>query len=363
MSTLLLIGTLIVLIVVHEFGHFIVAKLLKIRVEEFGVGYPPRAFKIGTWGGTEYTVNWLPFGGFVRLLEEDGPDEPGKTRRAGSFASAPKSTQAFVLLAGVGANALFGWMLFVGGFMTGMPVIVDQETPGARLVVTTVVLGSPAEHVGLQAGDEVRSVIASNGGVASLTPEKVVEFVSTRGGKDITITYVRKEESKTTTIVPAHGILPDRPGQAALGMGLALVAEQKLPLHTAMIKAFEHTFLALKNVLFGLGRLAGDAIFGQADIRVLVGPVGLVGAVGDAAAHGLGQFFGLAALISVNLVVINLLPVPALDGGRLLFVGLEAIRRKKMPIVAAQIMNALGFALIIGLMLAVTYNDIIRIAQ
>ena len=113
MSILLLIALLVALIVIHELGHFIAAKLLNVQVREFGIGYPPRAFTLGTYGETEYTINWLPFGGFVRLLEEDGQDIEGGRSKSGSFASAPRYKQIIILFAGVFANAVFGWVLLV----------------------------------------------------------------------------------------------------------------------------------------------------------------------------------------------------------------------------------------------------------
>ena len=362
MSALLLIVMLVVLIVVHEFGHFIAAKLLNVRVEEFGIGYPPRALLLGVIHGTQYTINWLPFGGFVRLLEEDGAENPERRARGGSFASASKWKQALILLAGVIANALFGWLLFAGGLMNGMPTVVGEPQVGARLLITEVVPGSPAEHAGLHVGDEVLNVIErGKADVAELAPATVVYFVRTRGGKTIELTYKRNDATAMVTITPAHAILPDTPSQPAVGMGLALVAEQRLSFIQAVQGAFGHTMRSLQTVTLGLFTLAKSALTGGADIRVLVGPVGLAGVVGDAAAHGPGQFFGLAALISINLVIINLLPIPALDGGRLVFVAYETVRKQKISRTAAQIMNTLGFALIILLMIAVTYNDIMRL--
>ncbi|MBI2048306.1 MAG: site-2 protease family protein [Parcubacteria group bacterium] len=362
MSGILLIVMLVVLIVVHELGHFAAAKWLKVRVQEFGIGYPPRALLLGVVRGTQYTINWLPFGGFVRLLEEDGAEDPDRLKRSGSFAAAPKWKQAIILLAGVAANAVFGWLLFAGGFMSGMPVVVSEPAADAHLLVTTVVPGSPAEHAGLHVGDQILSVTeGGKAGAPVLTPEAVVEFVRTRGGKSLDVSYQRNGATAEITLRPAHAILPDTPSQPAIGMGLALVAEKRLSFFPALVEAGVHTARALESITLGMWRLAQAALIGAADIRVLVGPVGLAGAVGDAASHGLGELFGLAALISINLVIINLLPIPALDGGRLVFVAIEAVRGRKISRTAAQIMNALGFALIITLMIAVTYNDIARI--
>ncbi len=362
MPVFLLIAMLVVLIVVHELGHFTAAKLLRVRVEEFGVGYPPRAFLIAVYKGTQYTINWLPFGGFVRLLEEDGMERPESRPRGGSFAAAPKWKQVIILCAGVIANALFGWALFTAGLMNGMPAEVTMPQAGARLLVTQVVPGSPAEHANIHVGDEITGVVDKSTSIAAtLTPTAVVDFVRARGGKALAISYVRQGVEETVALEPAHAILPDMPSRPAIGMGLALVAEQQLPIGGALVEGATHTGYALRSVLSGMWMLARGAFIGTADIRVLVGPVGLVNVVGDASAHGPGEFFALAALISVNLVIINLLPIPALDGGRLVFVALESIRGKKISRTAAQILNTLGFAFIIILMIVVTYNDIARL--
>ncbi|MEK7628756.1 MAG: M50 family metallopeptidase [Patescibacteria group bacterium] len=360
MSALLLIIILIVLIVVHEFGHFLAARLLGVTVEEFGVGYPPRAFTFGVRGGTEYTLNWMPFGGFVRLRDENGTEEDAG-RRIGSFAQASRWRQALILIAGVVANAFFGWVLYTGGFMTGMPVEVSDATEGARLIVSEILPGSPAYRSGLAPGDEIKSMTDARG-PAELTPQSVVAFVRERAGQELSIVYVRDGTETQTTAIPVHAVLANAPGDPALGAGLLLIAEKRLPFFAAAKESFSHTWYAFSIVVSRLGSLVKDAVFGNANITALVGPVGLASAVGDAAAHGLGQLFALAALVSINLAVINLIPIPALDGGRLFFVGIEAVMRKKIPMRIAHVANAVGFTLILVLMVLVTYGDIIRLA-
>lgn len=360
MSTLLLILLLVVLIVVHECGHFIAAKMLGVQVKEFGIGYPPRAFLLMARKGTEYTVNWLPFGGFVRLLEEDGSDTLRNV--AGSFASAPRYKQVLILLAGVFSNLVFGWILFTGGFMSGMPVQVFEYSPDARLVVSNITPGSPAERAGFMPGDEIVGITdVKEAGIEELTPSKVVDFVQAHGGSALSITYVRAGIEEVASLIPAHAILKDAPSQPALGIGLVLIAEKQLGFFESAWEALKQTTGSLVAVAVGFATLVRDALFGNPDIRTLIGPVGLVSEVGDAASHGLGQFFGLAALVSINLVIINLIPIPALDGGRLFFIAIEAVRGKKLSRMFAQIMNTAGFLLIILLMLTITYNDIVRL--
>lgn len=357
-TALLVLGILVFLIVVHELGHFLAAKLFKVRVEEFGIGYPPRAFTLGTWGGTEYTLNWLPFGGFVRLWGEHG-----ETHSRGSFAGAPKYAQAIILIAGVTMNALAAYFLFAGALTVGVPRLITDRSQieHAQLLVNTVVPGSPAAVSGLRVGDEITRIVDEKGGVADLVPGTVVNFVGERGGKPLEVTYRREQEIFTTTMIPAHAVVEGSADRPAVGVGLMLVTDDALPLGAALKEAVFRTKIAFVETAKGLWKLARDAAGGQPNIKEIVGPVGLFDYVGNASRHGVGQVLALAAFISVNLAIINLVPIPALDGGRLFLLGIEAVIRRPPPHLVVNFFNAAGILLIIVLMLAVTYNDIARL--
>lgn len=357
-TALLVIAILVFLIVVHELGHFAAAKLFKVKVEEFGVGYPPRAFLIGIIKGTEYTLNWLPFGGFVRLLGEHG-EVQGK----GSFVGAPKYAQAAILFAGVTMNALAAWFLFAGALSAGVPrqITSREQIQHAQLFVNTVVPGSPADSAGIRLGDEILQITDDQGKAAGLTPMEVVTFVGDHGGKPLEVTFLRESVETTATLIPAHAVVQQSADRPAVGLGLALVTDDALSFPQALKESIPFTIGAFQETVHGLWKLVRDAAAGEPSLQGIVGPVGLFDYVGNASRHGAGQVMLLAAFISVNLAVINLVPIPALDGGRLFLLGIEAIIRRAPNKLAVQALNFMGVLAIIFLMVTVTYNDIARL--
>lgn len=360
MTALLVIAILVLLIVVHELGHFIAAKISGVRVEEFGVGYPPRAFIFGKVGDTEYTLNWIPFGGFVRLFGDEGEEQRGR----GSYIDAPRWKQALILIAGVTMNVIAAWALFAGALHLGVPQIVDAPRIGevTRILVSDVVAGSPAEVAGMRPGDQITGLEDAAGTqVSAVTPASFVEFVRERPGEQLTIRYLHEGVATESIIIPSQGVLSQAAGQPALGIALALVANRSLPWSEAAVAAFSQTAKGFVVVMHDLGALAATMLDGTPDLSQVVGPIGIVSYVGEASQNGLGAVLSLAALISINLAIINLIPIPALDGGRLAILGLEALTRRSAPRLAVQTLNALGVALIILLMITVTYQDIARL--
>ncbi len=361
MTILIVIAILVFLIVVHELGHFAAAKLFGVRVEEFGIGYPPRALLLGKRRGTEYTLNWIPFGGFVRLWGEH-PEELGAPKGSGALSGAPRYAQAIILFSGVAMNAVAAWILFSGSLFAGVPQVVEPTlaSGAASLYVSEVLQGSPASAAGLQVGDEIVSV-RDGEEEAALRPDALQEFTAERGGKDLSITYVRNGEAHAVDVYPAHAVIAEQADRPAIGLGLALVETKSLPLGESLVEGYRRTIYAFKTIGQGIVDMIDSAIHGNNALREVVGPVGLVSLVGDASKHGLGNVLSLAAFISVNLTLVNLLPIPALDGGRLAILGVEALLRRRAPRLAVQLVNALGVALIAFLMITVTYQDIGRL--
>ncbi|MCW9054809.1 MAG: site-2 protease family protein [Candidatus Pacebacteria bacterium] len=365
MNVLIFLVVLVALILVHEFGHFIIAKRSGIRVDEFGIGFPPRLFG-KKFGETLYSINLLPFGGFVRIYGEN-PEEVTETENGRALVHAPKYIQAAVLFGGVFFNIIFAWILFSGVFMVGTPTLVTEGDQyqkyisDTRVMVMNTLAGSPADRAGLAVGDEIVSIIAAGERVEPSYATDVSAFVASHGEEAVEFEVARGGEVYNISTQAEAGIIESDPETYAIGIGIGRVGTLTLPPHRAVIVGAEQTALQLVNVAKGIATLLYDALLFRADLSGIAGPVGIVSLVGSASAHGLIALANFVALISLNLAVINLIPFPALDGGRLLFLAIEAVKGSRITLRVAQTFNLIGFALLILLMLAVTYNDILRL--
>lgn len=364
MTILTFLLVLFVLVLVHELGHFIVAKLAKMRVDEFGIGFPPKLFGVRK-GETEYTFNLLPIGGFVKIFGEDAVGVEGTPESDRAFTAKNKWAQAAVLVAGVSMNVLFAWLLFSIALGLGVQTAVDELNagPDANLMITGIVPGSPAESAGLPHGAVLTGISAEGVTLAEheLTPSSFSAFVEEFSDEQLVVSYRYGGEELTTTLGTTEGLFPDEPSRPAVGIALSLVEIASRPFFTAITEGFTLTLTSLKNITVGISSLLYDAIRFKADFSQVAGPVGIVGLVGEASAFGITSLLMFTAFISLNLAIINLLPFPALDGGRLLFVAIEAVKGSPIKPKYVQILNTTGFALLILLMIAVTYNDILRL--
>ena len=358
MTILLVILILVALIIIHELGHFIAAKISGVKVQEFGVGYPPRAFRFGKVGDTEYTLNWIPFGGFVRLFGDEGERERGR----GAFVDAGRFKQAIILSAGVLMNVAPGYGLLVAAYGLGIPRPVDSPGPGVRLYISDVVPRSPAEAGGIRPGDELISMEDQNGiALEAPTPETVRDYVADRGGKRVTVSFKHNDIPTSVEVIPANAVIEGAAGRPALGIGLVFVSSAPLPPWEAAQAAGETTIYGLQSVAQNLWAILKGALMGAPNLRDIVGPVGLVSVVGEASQAGIAQVLALAGFISINLAVINLFPIPALDGGRLFILAVETLIRRPASKLAVHLLNMIGITAIILLMIVVTYQDIARL--
>ena len=361
MSVFIFLVVLCVLILVHEWGHFITAKKLGMRVEEFSIGFPPRliAKKVGE---TLYSFNLFLIGGYVKILGED-PTADGHASDPRSFSAKPRWAQAVVLLAGVTMNVLLAWALFFVVFMIGTQSAVEEadRSEHAVLTVTVVLPESPAAEGGIRAGAQVLEVESEGEKLLDETPSAFQAFVHEHQNDDITITYTYKGEQKIATVSPETGLIAEAPNQRAVGLALAFIETTSYPPLQAAREATVMTAVGLKDITVGITGLLWDAIRFDADLADVAGPIGIVGLVGEASAFGLTTLLMFTAFISLNLAVINILPFPALDGGRLLFVLIEEIKGSPIKPAFANTLNTIGFLLLIFLMLAVTYNDISKL--
>jgi len=363
MTIILFLVVLAVLIFVHELGHFLIAKKSGIRVDEFAVGFPPKIFS-WTKGETKYVLNLIPFGGYVKIFGENPDDESMTgTDSARSFVNANKWKQAGVLLSGIFFNILFAWVLISISFMFGSTVPVGdganngyaKYVKNSQVILTSVMSDSPAEKAGLLQGDRLLTVANVTGN--DLTTGKVRELIENSTTSQILITYERAGQIKSATATPEFNETEKR---KVVGIYMENVGVVRLNPALALWEGGKLTVTTFKEVVVGLATFIWQSVRGQGDFKQVSGPVGIVGMVGDAAHFGFAYFISFVAFISLNLAVINLIPFPALDGGRVLFVIIEAIIRKPIKPKIANTVNAVGFFILIALMLVITYRDIMK---
>ncbi len=353
MSIIIFILVLGLLIFIHELGHFLVAKKSGIRVDEFAIGFPPRLFSY-IKNGTRYSLNLVPFGGYVKIFGEN-PDEGATDKNASdSMINKPKSTQALVLVAGVVFNVLLAFLIFIILFIKGAEfnsnlVPFVSETTGVR--VESILDNSLAQDAGIKVGDIIEGIkVGSEEVVTDNTQILTALYSEQKATTSLALLTPDAKQYQVTLIPPT----PD----TKFGMSLT----DRVFIKTNPIKATYYAFLTTGNMFkltaVGLFDFLGQLFTGKANFKEVAGPVGIVGLVGQAAENGLNDVLFLTAIISINLAVLNLLPFPALDGGRLAVIGIEAVLRRDLDYKKVAIVNVVGFFLLITLMVVLTFHDI-----
>ena len=347
---------LAILILVHELGHFLVAKKFGIKVEEFGFGFPPKIFGIKK-GETLYSLNLLPFGGFVKIFGEDGQEKQNKR----SFGAKKIWQRASVLLSGPAMNLLLAALLLSLGFMIGLPWSVSDtdNVNSAKVQITQIAPNSPAQTAGLKTGDIVLGTSGPNGKIDSL--DKVVDlqvFIENNKGQEVLLSLKRGQDVLTVKLIPRINPPAD---EGAMGVGLARVSNISFPWYSAIWEGIKMTlsltWLTISSLFYLIWQLFSS---GQAGGEV-TGPVGIYSITGQAAQMGFVYLLQLAALLSINLGVINAFPFPALDGGRVLFLIIEKIKRSPISERVERTIHSAGFIFLILLMVVVAFRDIVRL--
>ncbi len=345
-----------ILVFVHELGHFIMAKRAGMKVEEFGFGFPPKLFGIKK-GETTYSINLIPLGGFVKIVGEDGSD----TTDPRSFANKTAWQRFAVLIAGVTMNAILAWVLMSIGMGIGVPAPIskDLNLPKSAIIknisvtISDIAPESPADTAGLRAFD----VILKIEGEVVDSVDEAQSLTQAHAGAPTIYEIRRGKDVFEKTITPRSN--PPE-GQGALGIGLESVGQVAFPWYETIYRGFLATVNLIWFTLSAFGTLLADLFQGKPVSESLSGPVGIAVLTRDVAALGFVYLMQFTAVLSVNLAILNVLPFPALDGGRIMFLIIEKIRRKKLPIKAEQMANAIGFILLITLMVFVTVKDVGR---
>lgn len=349
--TIIVLG---VLILIHEFGHFIACRCLGVRVEKFSIGFGP---EIIHWQGreTRYAISLLPLGGFVKPAGESISEVPGGEPKPGDYLAAPVWARMIIVCAGVIMNYLLALVLFTLIFMIGRPV------PGTT--IGGFVEGYPAKTSGLQAWDRITTVNAT----PVTTWIELTRMLETAPAGPLALVVERTENGIATqvpvTIEPMVENVQDLFGASfqVRRLGITPHPEANEFERYGFLAALHHAWITEINLTIITHKAIFYLILGKLSPKTLAGPIGIVSMAGDAVKLGLPYVLQLTATLSVSLAVINLLPIPALDGGHFFFLLIEGIRRKRLSLEFQERASQVGFVLLMALMVFVIYNDLVNL--
>ena len=384
MFILLFILILIVLIIVHEFGHFIVAKLFGIRVDEFGIFFPPRLYKHKTKGGWDFTINLIPLGGFVKLKGEHDSDT-----EKGSFGAASLSRKVKIMAAGVVMNLITALVLFTIVALIGMPKLIDKQFTvksdthliSQQVLVTYVEPGSPASHIGLKADDQLESLSLPGYSPVAVTTSKDLPSITKQfAGKTAILTYQREGQErqakvKLNSVAVVEASQKTNNPKGYLGIGPTDFTLQRSTWSAPVVavglsaQLTALTFQGLGHALGGLGSLIAGAATGNTAARQhgqstassqVSGPIGIYFILKIGSLLGYKFILMIIAYISLTLAIMNILPIPALDGGRLWITLVARAFKRPLSAKREELVNVIGFVTLISLIILISIVDVKR---
>lgn len=355
LTVLVFIAVLAVLVLAHEWGHFFAARRLGIAVKEFGFGFPPRLAST-TWRGIVYSLNWLPLGGFVKLKGEDG----GESGEADSFAAQKAWKRVVVLVAGVAMNVVVAWLLLSVTLGVGIRTALNDSELDQVSAVSVQVMGvtpkSPADEAGIKMGD----VVLSLDGQAISRISALQSYFALQVGKSVAVAIDRSGAPVKLYVTPK--VMPEAEGRAAIGVNLVHSGVLAYPWPQSFVQGGKDTWHLAREIVTAFGHLFSDLVSKGNVPQDISGPVGIAVMTGQVAEMGLVYLLQFMALLSLNLAIINILPFPALDGGRVFFVIIEKIIGRRVHARLESVTHTVGFALLMALIIAITYRDIARLS-
>lgn len=391
MIFLLILGLLLFigLVIVHEFGHFIMARRNGVEVEEFGIGFPPRAKVLGKRNGTVYTLNWLPLGGFVKLKGEHDADTA-----KGAYGAASLWAKVKIMMAGVVMNLITALVLLTILALAGMPVLINKSNQGEdqftvtsnqRVVSQQVIInyiepGSPAEQAGLKASDKIQSITANKQTDTIKTLTDLQKSTKAHAGDQVSVSYLRDGKLADSlvmvrSVADVEASLKTNEPKGYIGVGLANYQVNRYTWSAPVVavgltgQITKLTFNALGHAVKGLGSLVAGLVTGNTAARQagqvqateeVSGPVGIFFVLKTGAQEGIGMIMFIIALISLTLAIMNVLPIPALDGGRLFVTLVYRALRRPLTEHAEELIHGTGFAALMLLFVLITIVDVGR---
>lgn len=355
MGVLIFIVILAVLVLVHELGHFFAAKKNGVLVEEFGFGFPPRLFGIKK-GETLYSINLIPIGGFVKLYGEEYHEQKGLKDQLQNRAFIHKKPwqKTIIIVSGIIGNFLLAWVLISFLFTQGVP------TPTNNVIIDAIQPNSPAVTSGLQVEDRILKVVTLDKTYPIRTPEELIRISKVFGGKSIKLVIERKKREERISITPRKN--PPK-GQGPLGILITSFVEKKYPWYQAPFYGLVHAFDISFKIVSELSKTLFQLIRLQQPSVDVAGPIGIAQFTGQAIKFGKNAVLELTALLSLNLAVINILPFPALDGGRLIFVLYEWATKRRVNKVVERYVNLFGILTLLSLAFIISVRDIMRLLK